>query len=300
MRRRALKIAVAVALAAVSARAFAQDVTAIRVGESEASFNRPHDMVLSPDGQVLYVADVGNNAVKIIDPLTLRTLGAFGQDRLRAPHDVAFDASGRLLVADSGNDRIVAYRVNGAGGTFVEEVATGLASPEGVTAARDGTIYVTNARAHDVVAIKDGKRIAHAGGAGRDPNRYDRPHDIAVAPDGRVYVVDPGNDRIQVLTPGLDFIEGLSGPPFDFKEPKYIAFGARGWLYVADEKNNQVKIFDSKRRAVAVIGTRTRGRGGGMLSQPEGVEVRGDRLWIADTYNDRIVLFRLEGLPDTY
>ena len=295
-----LALPIAVTLAAISAGALAQGITSIRVGESEASFSLPHDVVLSPDGQLLYVADLGNNAVKAIDPLTLRTLGVFGHDELRAPHDVTFDAAGRLLVADSGNDRIVAYRVNGTGGTFIEEVAVGLASPEGVAVARDGTIYVTNARSHDVVAIKGGKRTARVGGSGGGPNQYDRPHDIAVAPDGRVYVVDAGNNRIQVLTPDLEFIEEIAGPPFDFNEPKYIAFDAHGWLYVADENNNQVKIFDSDRRPVEVIGTRTRGRGGGMFYQPEGVDVRGDRLWVADTYNDRIVHFRLEGLPETH
>lgn len=295
-----LALPIAVALAAVSSGALAQGVTSIRVGESEISFSRPHDVVLSPGGQFLYVADLGNNAVKVLDPLTLRTLGAFGQDELRAPHDVTFDVDGRLLVADSGNDRIVTYRVNGTGGTFIEEVVAGLASPEGVAAARDGTVYVTNVRSHDVVAIKNGKRVAHVGGSGRGPNQFDRPHDVAVAPNGRVYVADPGNNRIQVLSPNLDFIEELVGPPFDFDEPKYIAIDAHGWLYVADENNNQVKIFDSDRRPVEVIGTGTRGRGGGMFYQPEGVEVRGDRLWIADTYNDRIVLFRLEGLPETH
>ena len=44
-------------------------------------------------------------------------------------------------------------------GRLVDEI-TGLASPEGVVAAPDGTIYLTNVGRHNVEAWRDGKRIA--------------------------------------------------------------------------------------------------------------------------------------------
>ena len=63
-------------------------------------------MVLSPDGALLSVADVGSDGTRVLDPATLVTPGAFGADRLSGPHDVAFDRQGRLPVADPGNDRL--------------------------------------------------------------------------------------------------------------------------------------------------------------------------------------------------
>ncbi len=113
---------------------------------------------------------------------------------------------------------------------------------------------------------------------------------------GRVYAVDPGNDRIQVLSPALGLLGVLAGPPYDFDEPKYLAFDERGWLYVADEHNNQVKIFDENRKPLAVIGSGERGKGPDRLNKPEGVEARGGRVWVSDTYNHRIVLYRLQGV----
>jgi YVTN family beta-propeller protein len=74
---------------------------------SEASFNLPHDLALSPDGRYLYVADNGNDRIAVLNPDTLKVIGSIGGSERSAPHDAAFDRKGRLLVADSGNDRVV-------------------------------------------------------------------------------------------------------------------------------------------------------------------------------------------------
>ena len=42
-----------------------------------------------------------------------------------------------------------------------------------------------------------------------------------------------------------------------------------------------------------LLGTGRRGRGPGVFTTPEGVEVRGDTLWISDSGNDRVVTYRL-------
>ncbi len=78
---------------------------------SEASFNLPHDLALSPDSRYLYVADNGNNQIAVLDPDTLIVIGSIGGSELSAPHDATFDHKGRLLVADSGNDRVVVYEI---------------------------------------------------------------------------------------------------------------------------------------------------------------------------------------------
>ncbi len=292
----AVSIAVTWSAGAWSAGAWSKDAAAVEpilVAASDSSFSRPHDLTLSPDRRLLYVADVGNDAVKVLHPDTLATLGVIGRGELRGPHDVAFDAKGRLLVADTQNDRVAIYALSGLEGLLVGAYTKELGSPEGVAVGGDGTIYVTNARLHDVVAIRNGVVIARVGRGGSGNNEYRRPHDVAVDALGRVYVADPGNDRIQVLGPKLEFIAALGGAPYDFDEPKYLAFDGRGWLYVADEDNNQIKIFDENRKPLAVIGSGRRGKGADRLNKPEGVEAVGDRVWVSDTYNHRILLYRL-------
>lgn len=274
----------------------AAQVTATFEAQSDRSFGNPHDIVLSPDGSKLYVADVNNNAVKVLDPQSLATIGTFGTADLSQPHDVTFDRAGRLLVADTGNDRIAIYEVSGVTGRLVDEIG-GLASPEGVVVAQDGTIYLTNVRRHNVEAWRDGERIARMGGRGSGVNEYVRPHDIDIGPDGHIYVSDPGNDRIQMLDDGLRVIGGIGGDRYDFNEPKYFTIDRSGWIIIADEFNNQVKILNKDREIVGLIGTGRSGSGTDEFNQPEGAEIRGNTLWVSDTHNGRITRFSLAGLP---
>lgn len=284
------------AILAVSAAPAGAQVTATLEAQSERSFGNPHDVALSPDGSRLYVADVNNNAVKVLDPQSLVTIGAFGQADLSRPHDVAFDPAGRLLVADTGNDRIAIYEVEGVTGRLVGEIA-GLAGPEGVVAAADGTIYLTNARGHNVEAWRGGKRIAQGGGRGAGDNEFVRPHDIDIGPDGKIYVSDPGYGRIQVLDDGLRKLGEIGGERYRFNEPKYFAINGKGAIFVVDELNNQVKILNKEHEIIGIVGSGKLGLGPNEFNRPEGAEIRGDTLWVSDTHNGRITRFKLQGLP---
>lgn len=262
---------------------------AVLVKATPRDFANPHDLVLSPDGRYLYVADVGNNVVRVLEPDSLVSLGIIGAGELSAPHDVTFDRLGRLLVADSGNDRIVIFDVQGATGRRVSELRGGLDSPEGVAVDADGRVYVTSAGSHNVSVFENGKLAARAGRHGRSPGAYIRPHDLDIAASGDLYIADPGNNRLQAADRNLQTLRVLEGSGFRFREPKYIAFDEHDRLYVADEHNNQVKIFDARRRPFATIS--------GGLNRPEGVTARGGRVWVSDTYNNRILLYRLEAAP---
>lgn len=276
--------------------AHAQLLRPVLLQISEAEFSRPHDLVLSPDGKFLYVADVGNDAVQVLDPATLKVVGKIGADDLDSPHDVAFDKQGQLLVADTGNDRIAIYRVQGARGQFAGELKGGLDSPEGVAPLPDGRVVVTNAGSHDVVVLFKEQVVSRFGRGGSGPQAYVRPHDLIADPEGRLYVTDPGNNRIHILDRNFRQI-GLIGPPtHSFNEPKYLHMDGKGRLYVSDEYNNVVKIFDRDLHRVAIIPPARGGRAI-RLNQPEGVTAREGRVWISDTYNNRIVLYELRTGP---
>ena len=89
----------------------------------EARFDSPSGLAIDAQG-VLYVADTGNNAIRRITPdgqvTTLAGDGNPGdQDgvgaaaRFNGPIGVAVDASGRVIVADTYNDRIRAIALDG-------------------------------------------------------------------------------------------------------------------------------------------------------------------------------------------
>jgi len=81
--------------------------------------------------------------------------------------------------------------------------------PTGVAIAPNGDLYVSdgygNARVHHFTA--DGQLIQSWGEPGTEPGHFNLPHDIWVADDGRVFVADRENDRIQIFSPTGEFID---------------------------------------------------------------------------------------------
>ena len=283
MQKRFLLVLASAALVAVgnSTVLAGDEFTAV----SEAVLDRPHDMVLSPDSRYLYVAEVGANRVAVLDPTSLVVLGVFGENDLSGPHDVDFNQAGQLLVADTHNHRLAIYRVEGVSGTLIDEIRGAINKPEGVDVALDGTVFVTSANLHAVMKIHDGKLLVSRGGAGDGPNRYASPHDIEIAPDGRVVVADTKNDRLQILDSDLVFMRHLSKPQFSFQTPKFFSIDARGWIYLADQASGGVIVLDEDYAVRELLMA-------GKLNNPEGILVSGDFLWIADTGNNRIVKCR--------
>lgn len=248
---------------------------------------RPHDLVLGPDGHWLYVADMNNDSIAVLDAESLALVGRIGTGELARPHDVAFDRSGRLLVADTAHSRIAVYAVRGPAGRLVAEITAGLNWTEGVAAGADGDIYASNVGGSDVVRLRAGSLVDRHGSSGKGAGQLIRPHDVDITGDGRLLIADPGNHRIQVWDTALRPLGELR---HGFKEPKYFDVAADGWLYVADQHNNVIKVFDADLKPVAQFGE-------GTLNLPEGVEVAGERIWVSDTYNDRVRLYRWMGRP---
>ncbi|MBT6609044.1 MAG: beta-propeller fold lactonase family protein [Rhodospirillaceae bacterium] len=270
-----------------------------RTGTSSTKFFRPHNLVLAPDGRHLVVTDMGNDVIKVLDPSTLQTIARFGDGELAGPHDADFDPSGRLLIADTGNDRIAIYRFNGVieGKAMVEpagEITDGIDWPEGVAAAADGRIYVTNVGSNSLVMIEGDKIIKRVDGRNSGGKVFDRPHDVEFdESSGRVIAADSGNNRLMIYDRDLNFITQLCGAPYHFYEPKYLATTPEGVIWLADEYNSQIKILDHTYRPIGFIGTGEKGLGKGQLNWPEGVFVKGPDVWISDTYNNRILKYRL-------
>ncbi len=282
-------------LLTAAAGAFAQSAKLVfePVAVSESVLSRPHDLILTRDGRHLLVSDLGNHVVRVLESDSLAVVGEIGSGELSAPHDVHLDDRGRLMVADTGNNRVAIYELSGITGRLVDQLTEGLGRPEGVTQTRDGRVLVTSVAGSHISAFKDGRRVARTGGPGSGPNRYSRPHDIDVDDAGRVIVADPGNNRLQVLSADLEYQRSIGGaPPYDFNEPKYFALDQDGRLYVGDQFNHRVLVFDRDLILLGQMGTGKAGDGPDQLNGLEGVVVRGSDVWISDTYNHRIVRYR--------
>ncbi len=274
---------------------YSEDIVFITA--SSEQFDHPHDITLAPSGQYLYVADMNNNSIKILDPQNLEILGEFGNDDLNSPHDVEFDGEGRLIVADSGNHRLVIYTLNGLIARKMTTITNSMHSPEGVAVGNNGEIYVANTGGHFVAQFADtskNKAYNETGKAGIGETEFIRPHDLEIW-DNRLYVTDSGNNRIKILSMSMQNLQILDGPAYDFNEPKYLALDEQGRLYVADQYNNRIQVFAAypkHDKLIASITSYTIKERTYYLNKPEGVEVHKNYIWIADTYNDRILLYK--------
>ncbi len=66
-----------------------------------------------------------------------------------------------------------------------------------------------------------------------------------------------------------------------------------GTLIAADKNNHQVKVIGPDGDLLLVLGTGRPGRGPGEFTTPEGIETRGNTLWISDSGNDRVVRYEM-------
>lgn len=254
---------------------------------SAENLSEPHDIVLSPDGQQLFVADNGNNRIVVLDAMTLNETGGFGSGELSGPHDVVFDQKGHLLVADTHNHRIAIYELNGNGARLVGSLQGRMRAPEGVGIHADGRVFATGAASGNLVIFDGAEVVGELGG-------FSSPHDVEFDSSGHAWVADAANNRVVRLNAELEIDLVLSGAPYAFSGPRYLDFDSVGRLYVADKYNHQVKIISPDGELTHVLGSGDAGKGEGMFRNPEGIEIRGQDVWISDTYNDRIVRYRLK------
>jgi predicted membrane-bound mannosyltransferase/sugar lactone lactonase YvrE len=143
------------------------------------------------------------------------------------------------------------------------------------------------------------------GSAGTNPGQLNRPRDLAVAPDGSIYVADTDNHRIQHLAADgtplqvwgtfADIAQGTA-PGGTFNQPWGIAVGQDGSVYVADTWNYRIQKFTSDGQFVKMWGTNGQGETPEAFWGPRDVAVdANNHVFVTDTGNKRVVEFDSEG-----
>ena len=168
-----------------------------------------------------------------------KLLKSFGGGLFAYPHGFTIDGNGNLWTTDVNDaETILGMSARNANGVIMGQEVLKL-SPEGK------------------VLMMLGKE----GVAGTGPDGFDRPTGVAVAPNGDVFVSDGhdpnkhGAGRVVKFSKDGHFIKdwGRKGSaPGDFDEPHDIFVGgSRGWVYIADRKNNRIQVFDQNGTFIA-------------------------------------------------
>ena len=123
----------------------------------------------------------------------------------------------------------------------------GISTPLGIDPGPDGNLYVFDVKPQvTVIDPNDGHVVRRWGSQGTGPGQFDvtRPDDnpgngdIAVAPDGRVYVADGTNHRVQVFRPDGTFLfqfGSFGTGAGQFGSVQDIEVGPRGEVYARDD-----------------------------------------------------------------
>ncbi|HWT93261.1 MAG TPA: NHL repeat-containing protein, partial [Solirubrobacteraceae bacterium] len=142
---------------------------------------------------------------------------------------------------------------------------------------------------------------------GDAPGALRLPEAVAVAPDGTVLVGDHFSGRVQAFRAGAPVADvgfGLRGDVCGrLGSVSGIARAADGRVYVFDSDNQRVQVFGADGVVQRCWGSRGRGRGQFMTSSGAyaastgegGIAVDGRHVFVADTRNDRVQRFTLDG-----
>ncbi|MDW5597765.1 hypothetical protein VSS74_25660 [Conexibacter stalactiti] len=203
--------------------------------------------------------------------------------------------------------------------------AASLRDPEGVAMAADGVLYIADTASNRVRAVDRAGVMRFIAGAfttggfrgdGGHPAgaNLEAPKDIAVGPDGSLYIADSGNGRIRkISSDGLtittfagggacgDATCGDGGPATDAQlvSPTGVAVGPDGSVYVADSGGRRIRKIAAGGTITTVAGTGTAcasgtcGDGGSaataQLNTPVGVDVAPDgTVYVADQLAERV------------
>jgi len=270
---------------------------------SGARLSKPYAVHVDREGR-LFVTDSAWPAVLIFDipKQSFSVIGLEGPGILAKPMGVTTDASGRIYVTDTLENRAVVYDHDGNFLLGIGEKGR-FDQPVGI-AVNDALnrVYIVDTRKHKVSVFdsKDGKFLFEFGQRGVEDGQFNWPTNIAIETDGKLFIMDTFNFRVQVFDPEGKFLSkfGSIGTGLgQFAKPKGIALDSEGHVYVVDAAFNNIQIFDQQGQLLLFFGGF--GNRPGQLWLPAGMYIdHNDQIYVADQYNHRIEIYQY--LSDKY
>ena len=175
------------------------------------------------------------------------------------------DTHGNLWVFHRSEPPILEFD---SSGKFLKSFGAGMfVQPHGLEIDRDGNIWTTDQLAKDgkgqqvIKFSPDGKvlmTLGKAGVAGAGPDTFNGPCDVAIAPNGDIFVADghggDTNARVVKFSKDGKYIKewGKKGSGSgEFDTLHSMAMDSKGRLFIADRGNSRIQIFSQDGKFIA-------------------------------------------------
>lgn len=213
-------------------------------------------------------------------------------------HGIKVDGDGNVWVVDvkghavikcdrSGQVKMV---ITNAGRTPGDnETLYAFNQPTGLSFLPNGDFYVSDGYGNSRVIqyTRNGDFVRKWGRKGTGDGEFDLVHDVVAGADGRVYVADRTNERIQVFDQQGKFLAKWSG----FGSPWGLAYSDKEKaVYMCDGKNNRVVKVSLDGKVLGTLGTFGKGPGRFDFAHHMAIDSEGS-LYVVEIKNWRVQKF---------
>jgi sugar lactone lactonase YvrE len=253
----------------------------------------------------IFLSDSVERIVKVFDVAEGKhfRIGEEEPGRLAKPLGIDVDAAGNLYVADITQKAVLIYNRDGkflskiGGGKEFDRLTsvTVESSGERLYVVDIGGVDSENHRVRVFDAVS-GRHLQDIGKRGSGPGEFNLPRDLAIGKDGKLYVVDGGNFRVQVFERSGKYLQtfGVVGRQLgNFARPKEIATDRDGNLYVVDTAFGNFQVFSPDGELLLFVGGRSERDGPAKYMLPSGICVDEDgRIYMVDQWFRKLDIFR--------
>ena len=271
---------------------------------TNATLHFPSDIATDSSGNV-YFSDTENHRIRQVSLATglIRTvvgngvsgsLGVGGRGtnaHIHSPEGMAFDSSGDLYFADTGNHRVLKWDagdgiltlIAGDGharfsGQNVDPREASLNRPAAIAIDENDYLYIADTENNRIRVVHldtnrittfagDGQADFDGDGSAARRAKLNKPEGVAVDPDGNIVIADTGNRRIRRVDAQANSIStiagdgrrghaGDGGPATDASlvVPRRVAVDADGNVFISDALGHRIRAIKSDGTITTVAG----------------------------------------------
>jgi len=187
----------------------------------------------------LPVDPIPHSTIAMFDGESGELLAEWGENLFAMPHGLTVDDQDNIWVTDVGLHQVVELTHDGhplltVGTGVMGNDENHFALPTDVAVLPDGSFYVSDGYGNTRVVkySATGEFLFQWGAPGSGPGEFDLPHGIALDREGRVYVADRSNSRVQIFDARGRFLDEWKRDVLG--RPYAVAIGVDGKAYVID------------------------------------------------------------------